>query len=163
MIINDQFRAVAILNPAYVSIHTSDGKFLFLNHYAKGFTEQDVIGSSVYEYLSPESRPALKKAFEECLISGKTVKFEHTAMGDNKEMRNYEDFCVSFIGESHEKVVMLISRDCTDRKIEEEKLRASIVNLEQMNRIMVDRELEMVKLKDKIKELEAKLQTTSSN
>lgn len=52
---------------------------------------------------------------------------------------------------------MIILRDITERKNSENKLKEKIDELERWKKVIVDRELKMVELKNEIKELEAKL------
>ena len=50
-------------------------------------------------------------------------------------------------------------RDVTKRRETEEKLREKMDELERFNKLMIGRELRMVELKKRIKELEEKLKT----
>jgi len=52
--------------------------------------------------------------------------------------------------------------DITERKLNEDKLKSALEEANQMNKVMVDRELKMIELKNKIAELEAKLNSTQS-
>ena len=50
----------------------------------------------------------------------------------------------------------MISRDITEKKLAEEKL-SKYDEINRLNKLMIDREVKMVELKQKIKELEGKL------
>ena len=111
--------------PDYISLLDKDGRLLFLNHYAQGFKEKEVIGSSVYKYIVKESVDIFKKNIEECQSSKKIQKFEHSALGDNGMIKEYEDYAVPIIEENKLAKTLIISRDITEKKIVEEKKKES--------------------------------------
>ena len=80
--------------PDFIALHDREGKFLFLNHFAEGFTEKDVIGSTLYDFISPEFKELFGKKFEECLKTWTTQKFECLGMGDAGTWKVYEEFLV---------------------------------------------------------------------
>jgi diguanylate cyclase (GGDEF)-like protein/PAS domain S-box-containing protein len=121
----EKWRLLVKAIPDYVSLHDSEGRFLFLNHYAEGFSEKDVIGSSVFQYLSPKSLDTFKMSIEKCHATGTLQTFEHTAMGDYDIMREYEDYVVPLIEKNGPPTTLLVSRDVTARKRAEEALRES--------------------------------------
>ncbi len=89
---------------------------MFLNRYAEGFTEKEVIGSSVYQYFQHNLKEIFVKEIAECQNTGKIRKFDHTAMGDHSIMREYEDYLVPLLKENKVIGTMVISRDITERK-----------------------------------------------
>jgi PAS domain S-box-containing protein len=110
--------------PDYISLLDRKGRFLFMNHYAKGFKEKNIIGSSVYQYLSTESKETFKKKIAECQNTGKIQTFEHTAMGDYGVMKEYEDYLVPILGKDKVTNTMVVSRDITKRKISEKEIKS---------------------------------------
>ncbi len=121
----EKWRSLVSILPDYVSLLDKEGRFLFLNHYAEGFTEKDVIGSSAYQYLSTESKEIFEKKIAECQNTGKIQKFEHTAMGNYGIMKEYEDYLIPILKKNKVTSTMVVSRDITERKKAEEMLRES--------------------------------------
>ncbi len=118
----ERWRSLVSVLPDYVSLLDLEDRLLFLNHYAEGFTEKDVIGCSVYQYLSTQSKEIFKKEIAECQNTGKIRTFEHTAMGDHGSMREYEDYVVPNLEKNKVTGTLVISRDITERKNAEEAL-----------------------------------------
>jgi two-component system cell cycle sensor histidine kinase/response regulator CckA len=112
----ERWRLLVQTIPDYVALHDREGRFEYLNRYAAGYSEKDVIGKSLYDFVSAESKELFRKKFEECMKEAKIVTFEHRAMGDNGVMCNYDNYIVPI--KQHDAVVkvMVVSRDITERK-----------------------------------------------
>jgi PAS domain S-box-containing protein len=130
----------------------------------RGFTPETVLKQSLDELLTPESAAIVRAALKnsEALITlgqdvnyrrfeleqpckdGSTVWTEVTASG----VYGSDDRFVGFLG---------ISRDIRDRKEIEEKLMATLIELEGFNKAMIGRELRMIELKQEVNYLLEKL------
>ena len=77
----------------------------------------------MYQYLSPKSKESFKQSIENCHATGTLQKFEHTAMGDQGSMREYEDYVIPINKENEPETTLLVSRDITERKQTEDQLR----------------------------------------
>ncbi|MCX6225616.1 MAG: PAS domain S-box protein [Bacteroidia bacterium] len=124
----ENLRSLVSVLPDYISLLDREGRFLLLNHFAEGFKEKEVLGSSVYQYFSTQSKEIFEKEVAECQNTGKIRKFEHTAMGDYGIMREYEDYLVPFLEKNKATSTLVISRDITKRKRAEEALRRAEEN-----------------------------------
>jgi PAS domain S-box-containing protein len=122
----EKWRLLVTTLPDYISLLDKGGRFLFLNHYAKGFSEKDVIGSSAFQYLSTESKGIFKKEITECQNTRKIRKFEHTAMGDQGIMREYDDFAIPVIEKNKVISTMVVSRDITESKQAVEEIKQQL-------------------------------------
>ena len=121
----EKWRSFVDSSPDYIAVHDRMGRYLFLNHYAKGFSEKDVIGSSLYDYLAPESRELFRRKFEECLDTRTPQKFEYRALGEERTWRMYEESLVPLTNRDNEVNVLVTARDITERKEAEDALRRS--------------------------------------
>ena len=124
-----KWRALVESNPDFVAIHDETGRFLYMNRYAEGFSEDDVIGTNAYEYMSEESKQLFQQKEKECLETWSVQKFEHHAAGEKGVFSCYENFLVPFVENETEKRVIVVSRDITERKQLEQNLRKNEKNL----------------------------------
>ncbi len=147
--------------PVCIKIFDTRGELIFLNKNGRDEHHiKDTDDIKKWDWLSSikeEYRPVVKKAFEEALKgkSGK-VEMEHVqGMG--------HAWCSGLIFPTFEensnkvKTVLFYSTDISETKKAEEELKNKNRELESFNKIMIGRELTMISLKDKIKELEKQL------
>ncbi|MBI5020401.1 MAG: PAS domain S-box protein [Ignavibacteriales bacterium] len=119
----EKWRSLVANSPDYIALHDVEGRYLFLNHYAEGFSEKDVLGKKAYDYISEESREIYKTAFEKCIHTMAKQEIEYSAPGDNLKTRLYESSLVPLIAKGNEINVLVVARDITARKQMEEMLR----------------------------------------
>jgi two-component system, NarL family, sensor histidine kinase UhpB len=119
--------------PNYIALHDLEGKYLFLNHYADGFSEKDVIGKSMYEFISEDSRDEFRRNFKNCLRTKQTQNFIFNGFGTDKEIRIYENYLVPILEKNHIVNVMAIATDITDKNKVEQELLQSKALLERLN------------------------------
>ena len=108
--------------PDYVSIYDIDGKFLFLNHFAEGFSQKDLYGKYYYDFLSEESALKMKDAFQKAITTKQIQFLEHTGFGDNQSIRHYNNYMVPIIKNDNIENILVISRDITEQIEAEKKL-----------------------------------------
>ena len=128
----EKWRSLVSVLPDYISLLDLEGGFSFLNHYPKGFTKKEVIGSSVYQYLSTQSKEIFKKEIDECKKTGKLRKFEHTGKENHGIMSVYETYLVPILETNKVTSTLSISRDITDRKRDEEALKRYSESLKEL-------------------------------
>jgi PAS domain S-box-containing protein len=121
----EKWHSLVSATPDYIALHTPDGHFLFLNHYAKGFTEKDVIGTSLYQYISPESVALFREKMTKAVKTWTTQHFEYRGLGDNGARRSYEAFLVPMRDKNQQVEILAAARDITERKQGQEELSAS--------------------------------------
>jgi PAS domain S-box-containing protein len=118
-----KWRTLVTNIPDYIALHDSEAKFLFLNHYANGFSEKDIIGKSLFNFISSESKDIYRQNFKKCLNTGQIQKFEYIAFGGNKEVRTHESSLIPIKQLGKVSNVMAIARDITEHKQTEETIR----------------------------------------
>ncbi len=121
----EKWRSLVMTMPDYVAIHDRDGKYLFLNHYADGFTEKDVIGRSIYDFISPKDRPLFKQRIDNLQKTGEMQQFEFLGLGTHGELREYEETLVPLKSSNGETNILAFARDITDHKQVEDRLHES--------------------------------------
>jgi len=103
-----------------------DGTILFINHHTVlGYTIEDTVGKTVYDFIPPEEHEKTRKAIEKIFQTGEAVSFETSVKGPDGELLWYS----TRLGpvKERDKVVSVaqISTDITKRKKMEEALRES--------------------------------------
>ena len=109
--------------PDYIALHDINGKYIFLNHYAEGFSEKEVVGKSLYDFISIDSKEEYRRNFDACINTKQTQRFVYSAFGDNRVFRTYENYLVPIIEKDQIIIILAIARDITERKLAEEALR----------------------------------------
>ncbi|MBU0731652.1 PAS domain S-box protein [Patescibacteria group bacterium] len=141
-----------------------NGKIITINPQLEkivGYKKEEVAGKSFLKLrhiILPENIPYLAKLFKEGLVKGKStpeldlkirckngqIKYIHISA--SQELENNK--VVGFVN---------IIRDITEKRIAEKALQEKMDELERTNKAMVGREIKMIELKNKIKDLESRL------
>ena len=79
---DDFWRNTVMKLPAAVLTFTPAGRINFINHTISPFKMEDVIGSSIYDYMSPEYQAIARDAIDSVLKTAKPAKYEVYAFGD---------------------------------------------------------------------------------
>lgn len=108
--------------PDFIALFDEDGKYLFLNHYAEGYSEEDVIGRQNTDFISGESKEVYLQAFEKAKQTGQSQYFEYQAYGNNKSIRYYDSYFTPVFEGSQFVTMLVFARDITDRKAAEQAL-----------------------------------------
>ncbi len=111
--------------PDYVALYDRDGKYLFLNHFAEGFSIKDIEGKSYTDLLTEDSKVCYQQAFEAAKKTGNTQCVEHDAFGDNWTIKHYESYFVPIFEKEQFENMMVIARDITERKLADVAIRES--------------------------------------
>ncbi len=102
--------------PDYVGIHDVSGRFVYLNHYADGFSYDDFKDRYFDDFVAPGSKEAFRLHFKKCIENKKVLFAEHEAAGTHGSICSYEDYFVPIQNNGVVDNVMVISRDITARK-----------------------------------------------
>ena len=121
----ERWRSLVSATPDFIALHDREGHYLFLNHFAQGFTEKDVIGTTLYQYLLPESVELFRSHMEIALDTWTVQNFEYRGLGVGGSTRLYEESLVPMRDKNQEVTILAVARDITQRKHVEEELKLS--------------------------------------
>ncbi|HEX9262708.1 MAG TPA: PAS domain S-box protein [Candidatus Bathyarchaeia archaeon] len=99
------------------------GRITYINHLMPGLTREQVLASTVFDFVPPNQVPIVKKALNGVFERGEVTSYESLGPGPNGESRTY-DVHVSPIY-AGDKVIsaVFLARDITERKNAENDLR----------------------------------------
>ncbi len=120
-----RLRSVIDHAPAQVATVDRQGKILFINRAVPGLTLEQVVGSSVYDYLQPEHCDQARQCVEQVFQTGETVVNESKATGPFGSVAWYETRLGPVKVDGQVIAATLISSDITERKLAETVLRES--------------------------------------
>lgn len=133
-----RWRTLVSSSPDFIALLDKDSRFIYLNKYAEGFSEEKVIGKNCADFIDIKFRSNYIEIFKTCLETKTIQRFEFEGDGNNKSRRYYEEYLVPLISKDKEITFLAIARDITDRKNfetalkeSEEKYRALIENTQE--------------------------------
>lgn len=134
-----------------------DGSFYYANSAWRkilGYTNEEIANLSVFDIIHPDSKKHCMEVFKR-ILSGETVKRVEASFITKKGKKIIVEGSISCRFKDGKPVATRgIFRDITDRKKSEEKLKEKMADLERYKKVTVGREIKMVELKKRIKELE---------
>jgi phosphoserine phosphatase RsbU/P len=102
-----------------------------------GHAVEDVVGHSITEYLHPDDVTAFLGFVSRVLEKGRsTTSIEYRARHENGEYRWHASSGAFYYDEAGEKLYMGVARDITERKRNQEELRAALAQREELARII---------------------------
>ncbi len=145
---------ISILNKNFKLEYLNEKSFLK----ASGFTKEELIGKSVLDFIHPNDLKQSLKKFREVLKTSEGVIDVRTRRKDGT-YRWFETRGSTFIDNNGEVKYLLVSRDITERKIAEKKLKKSEEKLRKLNKELEQRIEERTK---KLKESEKRYRDFTS-
>ena len=112
----EEIRAILETAPAIIMSLDRDGTIQYINHTQPGISREQLIGTSVYDYVAPESREQARGQIESVLRSGERVCFEVPAIGFDGETYWYINHTGPIWHDGQAIGVVCISHDITEQK-----------------------------------------------
>ena len=153
-----------LFDPLYVK--DSDHKFILVNN---AFCEliqherESIIGKTDYDILSKEQADIQWKEDEDVYATGNMLNREDTFTSSEGANRIAILQKSLYVDPDGKKFLIVLLRDVTERKQKDLELEKQTKNLERLNSLMIGRELKMIELKDKLKQLEQRTGSTPTN
>jgi PAS domain S-box-containing protein len=121
----EKWRSLVNASPDYIALLDNEGRYLFMNHYAEGFSEEKVVGRSVFDFILPESRNVFKTKMKQCIESMSVQRFDLVAFGDNKSKKVYDQHLIPMKDKANQVKLLSVARDITENRITEDALKES--------------------------------------
>ncbi len=112
----DKFRALIENTPDTVMMIDCRGTLQFINKTVPGFTMEQVLGTSIYDYILPEYQALTKKAIAQVFQTGQPQSLELRGYGPEKSIVWYEAVIGPIKQDGKIIAVVKIARDITERK-----------------------------------------------
>ena len=126
------------------------GKISYINHLMPGLTREQVLSSTVFDFVPPYQVPIVKNALEGVFQRGETTTYETFGPGPNGESRIYEVRVSPIFAGDRVISAVFLARDITERKEMQEKLKKYSENLEEL---VTQRSAELKKTKEYLEQL----------
>jgi len=119
-----------------------------------GFDRKEMIGKNDYDFFPKEQADFFTKKDREVLAGGVVVEIDQEEIETKQGKRILHTKKVPLIDE-HGRVAYLlgISEDITEKMHQAAELKRKLEELEEANKLMVNRELKMIELKKEIEQL----------
>ncbi|HEY9829452.1 MAG TPA: GAF domain-containing protein, partial [Stenomitos sp.] len=118
----ERWRSLVQNAPDLIFTCDRTGTILFMNRTVPGFTLEQAIGSSVYDYIPSECQPLLQQSFERVFQTGELVYYETEGAGAYGTTSWYASRVGPIQHQGEVVAAMVISTDITKRKQAEELL-----------------------------------------
>ncbi len=102
-----------------------DGTIVFINRTVPGITVEEAVGTSIYDYISPEYHRLVKECFERVIQTGEPDGYEIVGEGPHGTTSWYRSRLGPIRQGEQVVALSLITSDITDRKQAEEALKES--------------------------------------
>ena len=126
----ERLRLITENAPSIIVELDTKGNIKFMSRVLPGYKIEDVIGKSVEDWIAPDSRSDMWKAFKSVLSTGTEQSYESYAAGANGEMRWYLSNLSPVLVNDLVKSIILITTDITELKNAETKLKVKNDELE---------------------------------
>ena len=121
----ERYRSLIENSPDYIFIIDKDENMRYINKLQPGFTLDQVLGKSIYDFVVPQSRAIHKLAIRKVFQTGRPEEITVQALGPKGQQSWYDDRLIPLEKDGEIDSIMFISKEITDMKIAQERLRES--------------------------------------
>jgi PAS domain S-box-containing protein len=122
-------RAVLGAVPSLIMTVSPDGRILFVNRTVEGYTREDAIGASIFDFLEPGYHDAVSRALERAYTTREVTDFEAEGAGANGVISFYKTRVAPIEYAGEVKALALVSADITEeRELELRRSREAAVS-----------------------------------
>ncbi|MBF0619409.1 MAG: PAS domain S-box protein [Candidatus Omnitrophica bacterium] len=118
-------------------------------------SREEIIGKTLAEDVPPDEREHFLRIDRQVLADGQDNLTEELLTVRGGATRTISTKKTRYIDDAGKKFLIGVIHDITDQKILEKQLQDKMAALENVNKSMMGRELRIIELKERIKELEA--------
>ena len=122
-----------------------------------GIEKNEIIGKNDYDFFPKEQVDVFWKKDDEVLKTGNTVVNEEKITNANKEIRTIVTTKSLYIDDKKNKYIVGVIRDITDMTVIKKIAEKHAQEIENMNKSMLAREIEMIDIKKQIDTLKSRL------
>jgi len=153
----EKFRSIVENSSDQIFMLDKDYKFLSVNKTAAGLSRkssEEMIGRSIFEIFPETIASSFSKNIKRVFDTGEGMSIEDKMVVKGREL--YNSSSLNPVRDYKGKVVAVtgIVRDITEKKKTEKEINRRSEELEKFNRLAIGRELKMIELKKRIRELE---------
>jgi len=120
-----KWRTILENAPSFIAVIDPQGHFQFLNHVAPGFSMEQVIGTSIHDYILPETRAVQVQAIQRVFQTGAVVQIETRGYGADRSIADYEVRLAPIYKNDIIESTVLIATDVSERKAFEMALKTA--------------------------------------
>ncbi len=112
-------------SPDFIVMLDRDGRYLFINRTAPGYTAEDIVGRSIYSVVSKENAEIIARSLEHVTETRGPARYEVEHVLPNGATVHYDSHVGPVIKDGEVTAFIIVSRDTTDRKRYEQALQES--------------------------------------
>ncbi len=122
----EKWRTVGEAVPDFIILYDRQGTILFINRILPGYRREEVIGRTTFDFLPAEFHEPKRKALQRLFEMGEPYELEVMGAGQPGEVRWYANRGRPIYRDGRVVAALQVSTDITERKRDEERLRASL-------------------------------------
>jgi PAS domain S-box-containing protein len=125
-----KWRALTDCCPDYLVILDRNGTILFVNHVPPQRNLEDVVGTTLFDFIDKDGAEVARACLERVYETGKSDRYDIDHLDDDGVFRSYESHVGLISRNEHGPVFIISSRDITARKQAETNLQKAQDGLE---------------------------------